>query len=73
MVDLKEQPKPEIYNSVPYFEPNNLVSPFTNTNDYARFKVGDQYFIYDTRKTSPFLITLHALVNRFERFLQGSG
>lgn len=73
MVELRNHPKPEVYGSVPYFDPNNLTAPFANNSNFIRYKIGNDYYVYDVRESTPELISIHALISRFERFLRGFG
>jgi hypothetical protein len=73
MVELGNHPRPVVYDSVPYYDPNQVVTPFANNPDFIRYKIGRHYFVYDVRRSTPSLISIHALVSRFERFLRGHG
>ena len=63
----------EVYNSMPEYNESIYELEEFNSENHVRYKIGKRYYAYDLRKTKPALTQIHALISRFERFLQGHG
>ena len=72
-ITLVSMIKPNVYNSVSEYNESIYELEEFNSENHIRYKIGKQYYAYDLRKTKPALIQIHALISRFERFLQGHG